>query len=123
MKNLRYTHVNMLIENKEELSQEKVEIMAQYLDQSESEIEEESSAWNVQSIHDADMWRLRTQADGEFAPAILPKRRLRAANIYQHGTKPNQLVYNKMMAYNIQNLGLNFDQDKFLVKQESVQDL
>ena len=70
----------MLIEQKETISNQEFAIITQYLEQSESDIEDEFSAMVINEKND--MWRFRTQDDGEFAPPIMPKRRLRAVDIY-----------------------------------------
>ena len=51
--------MNMLIEHKEAISDQDVAIIAQYVEQSESEIEDETLAWIAKETN-YDVWRLRT---------------------------------------------------------------
>ena len=49
----------MLVEQKEKISNQDFAIIAQYVEQSESEIEDETLAWIAKET-DYDVWRLRT---------------------------------------------------------------
>ena len=49
----------MLVEQKEKISNQDVAIIAQYVEQSESEIEDEKLAWIAKETN-YDVWRLRT---------------------------------------------------------------
>ena len=49
----------MLVEQKEKISNQDFAIIAQYVEQSESEIEDEKLAWIAKETN-YDVWRLRT---------------------------------------------------------------
>ena len=49
----------MLVEQKEKISNQDFAIIAQYVEQSESEIEDETLAWIAKETN-YDVWRLRT---------------------------------------------------------------